>query len=81
MSQIKFVIKRSGAKVPFKPERIMNAIYKAAVSLGESDKSTAENLSEEVETEQLTLIRQLPEKSSSLLDMKNLLNGWNLFST
>ncbi len=48
MSKIKFVIKRSGAKVPFKPERIMNAIYRAAVALGGRDKNTAENLAKEV---------------------------------
>ncbi len=48
MSKIKFVIKRSGAKVPFKPERIMNAIYRAAVSLGGRDKKTAEKLAKEV---------------------------------
>ena len=48
MNKIKFIIKRSGAKVPFKPERIMNAIYRAAVSLGGRDKNTAEKLAKEV---------------------------------
>ena len=48
INKIKFIIKRSGAKVPFKPERIMNAIYRAAVSLGGRDKNTAEKLAKEV---------------------------------
>jgi len=34
MSNIKLVIKRSGAVVPFTPERITNAIYRAAVEDG-----------------------------------------------
>jgi len=48
MSRIEFVIKRSGAKVPFIPQRITNAIYRAAVAVGGRDRETAERLSEQV---------------------------------
>ena len=48
MNKIKFVIKRSGAKVPFQKSRIMNAIYCAAVAVGGRDKQTAEILTEKV---------------------------------
>ena len=48
MNKIKFVIKRSGAKVPFQKSRIMNAIYSAAVAVGGRDKKVAENLTEKV---------------------------------
>ena len=42
------VIKRNGAVVPFNPERITNAIYRAAVAVGGRDRSTAEQLTREV---------------------------------
>jgi uridine kinase len=48
MSKITSVVKRSGAIVPFTPERITNAIYRAAVAVGGRDRSTAENLSHQV---------------------------------
>ena len=48
MSKIKLVIKRSGAVVPFTPERITNAIYRAAVEVGGRDRQTAQNLAEQV---------------------------------
>jgi uridine kinase len=48
MSKITSVVKRSGAIVPFTPERITNAIYRAAVAVGGRDRSTAENLSQQV---------------------------------
>ncbi len=48
MSKIQYVIKRSGAKVPFTPERITNAIYRAAVAVGGRDRSTAEGLCRQV---------------------------------
>lgn len=48
MSRIKYVIKRSGAVVLFTPERITNAIYRAAVEVGGRDRETAENLSRQV---------------------------------
>ena len=48
MSKIKKVIKRTGTIVPFKKERVSNAIYRAAVSVGGRDKKTAEELAEQV---------------------------------
>jgi uridine kinase len=48
MSEIKMVVKRSGAVVPFTPERITNAIYRAAVAVGGRDHSIAEDLSQQV---------------------------------
>jgi uridine kinase len=48
MSKITHVVKRSGAIVPFTPERISNAIYRAAVAVGGRDRATAEKLSQEV---------------------------------
>jgi uridine kinase len=48
MSGIEFVIKRNGAKVPFTPNRITNAIYRAAVAVGGRDKSIAEGLTNQV---------------------------------
>lgn len=56
MSQIKYVIKRSGTRVPFIKNRITNAIYQAAVAVGGRDKQTAENLMEQV-------VRKLEEKA------------------
>lgn len=47
-THIKQVIKRTGAVVPFNQERIANAIYRAAVSVGGRDKETAQKLSEKV---------------------------------
>lgn len=48
MSKITQVIKRTGAVVPFNPERITNAIYRAAVEVGGRDKATAETLTRQV---------------------------------
>ena len=48
MAKIKFVIKRDGARVAFSQERISNAIYRAAVSVGGRDRETAESLSRQV---------------------------------
>jgi uridine kinase len=42
------VIKRSGAVVPFNPERITNAIYRAAVAVGGRDRLIAERLTRQV---------------------------------
>ena len=47
MSKISHVIKRTGVQVPFKFERIMNAIYRAAVAVGGRDKDRAEFLAKE----------------------------------
>ncbi|MCF8241973.1 MAG: response regulator SirA [Melioribacteraceae bacterium] len=48
MGKIKYVIKRSGSTVPFKEERIANAIYRAAVAVGGRDKDKAESLAKKV---------------------------------
>mgnify|MGYP001440921306 CR=1 FL=1 len=48
MSKFQYVIKRTGAVVPFNPERITNAIYRAAVAAGGRDKEKAEVLSKKV---------------------------------
>ena len=48
MSKFQFVIKRTGSVVPFNPERISNAIYRAAVAVGGRDKEKAEELGEKV---------------------------------
>lgn len=48
MSKFKFVVKRSGAIVPFNPDRIANVIYRAAVSVGGRDKDKAVELAEKV---------------------------------
>lgn len=51
MSKFKYVIKRSGAIVPFNPERIANVIYRAAVSVGGRDKEKSAELAKQVVTE------------------------------
>jgi len=48
MSEITQVVKRTGAVVPFKKERISNAIYQAAVAVGGRDRERAEALADEV---------------------------------
>ncbi len=48
MSGITHVIKRSGVQVPFNPDRITNAIYRAAVAVGGRDKNKAEELTLQV---------------------------------
>jgi uridine kinase len=57
MGKITQVIKRSDALVPFNPDRITNAIYRAFVSVGERDRQIAEKLSD--------LVVQLLEESFS----------------
>lgn len=51
VSKFKYVIKRTGAIVPFNPERIANVIYRSAVAVGGRDKDTAEYLSKKVISE------------------------------
>jgi uridine kinase len=58
MSQIESVVKRDGAVVDFTPQRITNAIYRAAVAVGGRDKRTAEKLTEQVVA---VLEQQTPE--------------------
>jgi len=48
MSRFTHVIKRSGVEVPFTPNRISNAIYRAAVAVGGRDKNTAKQLADDV---------------------------------
>ena len=45
MAKIEQVVKRNGATVPFNQDRITNAIYRAAVSVGGRDRERAEDLS------------------------------------
>ena len=48
MAEIKFVVKRNVSIVPFTPERISNAIYRAAVAVGGRDRQTSEELAAQV---------------------------------
>jgi uridine kinase len=48
MSKITHVVKRTGAVVPFRRERITNAIYRAAVAVGGRDRAIAEGLADQV---------------------------------
>lgn len=48
MSALSQVIKRTGAVVPFTKARITNAIYRAAVAVGGRDRTTAEELADQV---------------------------------
>ena len=57
MSRIKNVIKRSGAVVPFTPERISNAIYRAAVAVGGRNRALAEELARQV----VAILEQNPD--------------------
>jgi uridine kinase len=45
---IQQVVKRTGAVVPFNPDRITNAIYRAAVAVGGRDRSVAQKLTSQV---------------------------------
>ena len=56
MGKIQSVVKRTGAIVPFNPERITNAIYRAAIAVGGRDRATAEGLTRDV-------IRMLEERT------------------
>jgi uridine kinase len=48
MTQVSKIVKRNGAIVDFSPQRISNAIYRAAVSVGGRDKATADALAQQV---------------------------------
>ena len=48
MTRFKSVVKRDGSVVDFTPQRITNAIYRAAVAVGGRDKQTAEKLTKKV---------------------------------
>lgn len=60
-NKITHVIKRSGVIVPFNQDRIANAIYRAAVSVGGRDKETANELAKQVVK---ILNEQFPEGST-----------------
>ncbi|MGD8474975.1 MAG: ATP cone domain-containing protein [Anaerolineae bacterium] len=47
-TKLTHVIKRTGAIVPFNPQRITNAIYRAAVAVGGRDRATSEALTRQV---------------------------------
>ncbi len=48
MAEITHVVKRTGAVVPFKKQRITNAIYQAAVAVGGRDRERAGELADQV---------------------------------
>jgi uridine kinase len=48
MAKTTHVVKRTGAVVPFKKDRITNAIYRAAVAVGGRDRAIAEGLADQV---------------------------------
>jgi uridine kinase len=48
MAKITHIVKRTGAVVPFRKGRIVNAIYRAAVAVGGRDRATAEGLADQV---------------------------------
>ncbi len=48
MAKITHVVKRTGAVVPFRKERIVNAIYRAAVAVGGRDRAVSEGLADQV---------------------------------
>ena len=48
MTRFSQVVKRTGEIVPFTPERITNAIYRAAVEVGGHDRATADKLTDQV---------------------------------
>lgn len=50
MAKIRKIVKRSGDIVDFTPDRVTNAIYRAAVTVGGRDRERAENLSKQVIT-------------------------------
>jgi len=58
MSKFTSVIKRDGSVVDFTPQRIINAIYRAAVAVGGRDKHTSEKLADLVVK---TLEEEIPE--------------------
>lgn len=75
MRQLKQVVKRNGAVVPFNPERITNAIYRAAVAVGGRDRQTAEELTQQVlrylethaETNQLPTVEEIQDTVEKIL--------------
>jgi uridine kinase len=66
---IKNVVKRSGAIVPFNPERITNAIYRAAVAVGGRDRTIAERLTGQVV--QLLEVQALPDHTPTVEEIQD----------
>lgn len=65
MTKLTHVIKRDGSIVPFTPERITNAIYRATVAVNGRDKERAEELSRQV----VALLEQtIPEGESPTIE-------------
>jgi uridine kinase len=62
MTKITQIVKRTGSVVPFKRERIANAIYRAAVAVGGRDRETAERLADEV----VALLEERPHSDQIL---------------
>ena len=48
MAKVEYVIKRNGDKVPFNRNRIVNALYRAAIAVGGRDRELAEKLTEQI---------------------------------
>lgn len=69
-SELAYVVKRTGAVVPFNPDRITNAIYRAAVAVGGRDRSIAENLTQQV----INLLRAStpPDKTPTVEEIQDL---------
>ena len=70
MAEVKKVVKRSGAVVPFNQDRITNAIYRAAVSVGGRDRERAEDLSQQV----VKILNETtpPDKTPSVEDIQDI---------
>jgi uridine kinase len=67
---IENVIKRSGAIVPFNPERITHAIYRAAVAVGGRDRATAERLTAQVI--QLLEKQTIPDQTPTVEEIQDI---------
>ncbi len=75
MRRLNQVVKRNGAVVPFNPERIVNAIYRAAVAVGGRDRQTAEELTQQVlrfleahgEANQLPTVEEIQDAVEKIL--------------
>ncbi|MFZ5918443.1 MAG: ATP cone domain-containing protein [Chloroflexota bacterium] len=69
-SKIEQVVKRTGTVVPFKRERIVNAIYRAAVAVGGRDRAIAERLADQV----ITILEEKasPERPPNVEEIQDL---------
>ncbi len=48
MANVEYVIKRNGDKVPFNKNRIVNALYRAAIAVGGRDRDLAHKLTDQI---------------------------------